>query len=628
MKNIAVFVIFLQLLILGNQTTNGQTFPLLFEIKSSISPNKIYGLSSDGNLYIVSNDKEIIAYKTDDGSLSWNYNFLDKFGTKEFKWQFWNKKNNVIMLGNSDEKNAKIFIDDKTGIELWRKISINKFKDYKFEEVYLACFIDSIKGFPVFEDSKINMLNIRDGKTIWSYDPLFTASDKNFNITVSDMVLNIKRGSSSLNPRFIYLNAVTGQFIDTNIVLKGYPKGIKIKQFEQPVMIQDKKAVLQLRYQDVENSYSGDDREMSLLARDFDTYQILWQADFKTTVIGSVIGSVDQIDMKLINNYFLVISESIHAFDITTGKKLWEIPFVRTESNAFPKKEIYTGVSTFLIDFPFIYVTDIKSDCIKKINITSGTEIWQTKFKNKSEIYPDLQLDNGFLVLQSGGKMPYESELKSSMPIGGFGIAGAIMSIGLSYTRTYLQKVKKFKGVNHGIYILNPDSGNIMWMAQPLSRISNTIIYNKNIYVGDKSTIICWSLEKGQKRFSIDLEQNKLKNIYNLDLDSTAKKLWIHTENGLAVLNLIDDKIIYYVNTDDNKNYFKKGEKFFIVVDSDDMMNIKELIYLDVINGSIMGKMSLKNQFSDPSEFLTPDGGKIVQFNTTNRKLSVYSIKN
>ncbi|MBX7151966.1 PQQ-like beta-propeller repeat protein [bacterium] len=139
----------LMVVLISFETAIAQTLPVIWEQKMSPGATKIKMHSKDDALFIGSGEKFITAFHAADGSIVWSYKFEEKFGIKSFEWQEWNRENGVILLGNSDDNSIKIFIDEKTGNELWRTDKLSEFKKYAFNESFTNCFVNELHAFPI-----------------------------------------------------------------------------------------------------------------------------------------------------------------------------------------------------------------------------------------------------------------------------------------------------------------------------------------------------------------------------------------------------------------------------------------------------------------------------------------------
>lgn len=594
-----------------------QDLPIEWEVKLGQSASKHKHHSIDDSLYIASGSSQIAAYRTSDGTLQWSYKFKDKFGVNSFEWQEWNRENGVILLGNSKDPSDKIFIDEKTGDELWRTDKASEIRKYKLNESFNYCFVDSLSAFPIISGSALQLVNVRDGKVIWENREVLTDNEKELSLSFDGRKLMVRHRSGSDRPQVDYIDALTGKKVDGILMEKPSTKAYRFRVLNTPVSVDGKNARIEVRYPDQDNSTGGDNRDMSIRAVGADDHQIFWSTDYRSTIVGALIGTEDFIDFKTQDDVVLVLTKDVTAFDISTGQKLWQQSMPSSDKRSWPKKALYWDLSSMYTESGVVYLAEIETPSVAKLDLRSGKEIWRHKFKaTLNKTFSDLLLYADLLIVPSGGRFPYQSEVKSSIPLAGLpiaGVAGLVLSAGLSIDRTSVAKKREFQGDDNAIHAFDRNSGEMKWSVA-FDRLTNVVLYDDKLFIGDKKKVVCIEPESGRELFSADFQKSEIGNIYEIAIDSLNRRILVWGNDGIAAIDSKDGQIIYATNTSDNYACMKQGGRWFVVTNADDEMNIKEIAPFDVTSGTLGTKKKVKTPSPDLTDFISLDGQFMFEY--------------
>jgi len=126
----------LLLVLVGTSVAAQVPFPTLWKSSFDVSPDKQKRFNSTATLVFGANEDGACMLRGSDGKSIWSYSFKDKFGVGSFEYQTWNERAGVILfMEDADDASTKVYVDDKTGAELWRSNRIVRFGEYSLDNM-------------------------------------------------------------------------------------------------------------------------------------------------------------------------------------------------------------------------------------------------------------------------------------------------------------------------------------------------------------------------------------------------------------------------------------------------------------------------------------------------------------
>jgi outer membrane protein assembly factor BamB len=639
---------------------DGQEIAPTWETKLPFLPTKLRSHGPSGAVYLASTTKTICALRGSDGTVLWSYGFLERFGVEAFEHQYWNKRQGVLLLANDDRKTGpseKIFIDVLTGEELWRFDKPLEIDDYALAASFDQAHVDDLKAFPVYDGQRLQMTDVRTGQVLWSNES-YSGAGK-IQLYRNGRKIAVVVMPTDGKPRTEYLDALSGRLLDVSAGADGIRR--KIAPFL--VSFRDQPAEIEACYPNKENSPGGSQRLVTVVARHADSKDTLWFVQLETEIVGGISGqnstsfgfgpmfagggplsispgipvgtfdddrdeSVedDQLEFRLFGPYLVIITNRLTVIDTRRGSEIWSTEYKNNQSNVFPKKELFSGMSTVIGDNRHLYLFDLKTQTIKKIAIATGKVVWQTAKLGYSEIVPKMELKNGQLIVQMGGRVTYQSEMKSGGPPGRVFGAGLPFAILVSMNKTRYQFEFRFKGTHHGIQAFDSETGKPLWTA-PLEkrpRIARVAFQGDQLYVATKEHMYILKSADGSIIRQSNSKELGIGDIFDMELDSVSGRVYLHGEKGLAAMSSMDLRKLYATVLDKNVGHMTLDKNFFIWTGKN-FTEHNRLLAFDLESGKHGPSFEFPETVLSTDTYLTSDG--LAVFLRKERRILRYDLK-
>lgn len=378
---------------------------------------------------------------------------------------------------------------------------------------------------------------------------------------------------------------------------------------------------LELEYQvKIAGSAMGKGTKTDLTLKSSGPYS--WSTSFQGKLIralcqnavGSLYGDEwggDYINVMLHGNYAFVVYEGISAFDVTNGKLLWETSFDNADLDfgAIKSTQILGKAGVPVITDDGVYVADLSKGVykIKKLDLKTGSVIWESEKLDKGSVIPDMVVVGGTLVARFGGEIETQTMVMD-------------MNTGNVKSCTVL---KKMTGP-FGIRAFDTKSGKMLWTTfgnkslgdKFKGSISNILVSGSNVVFATNANLFCMDATSGNVVYKTNISKSGVGLTNYIWLRNNA--VIAEGTTGVASLNFADGKYNFGVNTKKHLGSFGTEDAFYIWVGKK-LFEEQDFVRVDLETGAVNGiqKDTRYPQWTpDYEEFLKYDGSKVYRFKT------------
>lgn len=318
----------------------------------------------------------------------------------------------------------------------------------------------------------------------------------------------------------------------------------------------------------------------------------------------------DYIKLAYSRDKIFVIYEGMSVIDIKTGKLLWQTDLDNTDMDFGLFKSTQTPGRAGLpyTDETGVYVADLSKGQynIKKFNIETGSLIWQSEKFDNDDVVPSLQVIDGVLIAQFGGRLRTETYIP--------GVEG----------RPDVCKTEiKFAG-DAGLRAYDINDGKLLWETSKMKAlndkfsgaITNLIKVNQTICVASDKNFYVFDKD-GNVKYSTAIKALKIGKPETMELYAKDVIL-LQGSAGVALISLKDNKVMMSASTGKCFDYQKIGEAFYVWTGKS-QFELSEFVRVDMETGSLLSKAKDMSYpyFSPDGEYVTKlDGSKVMRFKT------------
>ena len=558
-------------------------FPQLWKTEFAFKPEIYNFRNPQGTLFLGVGEKDV-QMLDENGKEIWRTK-SEKYGLKEIELVTWVKAAGVIRLGTKKTKKQpaiSVFIDAKTGNELWRseKITWMGLDRATIDESY----IPEMNAIYVQYDFTMVLIELKTGKEIWTVNTYANLGIKSlecfrpdgmdiYEVVVDEAIrtyYDIKTGE--------LISAITSKYFNKQQSSLG------------SLLVSDEDMHLRLDYKrKLMRGSTGTNTPMVLSAKKFSTGEPLWETKFDANLVTTLATQRDMLKFYVSGGKVFVVYEGISVFDLKTGKILWKSDFNNSEVSVGLKAKQELAIADVpLVDGNDAYIADLTSKVqgIRKVNAATGETIWKTEKYSSSDVIPALHLKNGVLLAQFGGVINIQTYFESDQI-------------------TKRTSKWKFRG-NPDIKAYNPASGQLLWDAKKLGIkmdfISSFLFQENMVYFFTDANFYGVEISSGSIKTKIDLKDAKLGEPLNAFFSADNQVVAL-MEKGFCSLDLKSAAIQYASKVKDVTGYFVKGRKYFLKTGDEQ----EDFVGIDISSGKVSGK------FSGDESDLTEDGRFVIE---------------
>jgi len=556
-----ILVLVVALIATAHSVAQAQTtFKPKWEGSFGIDPSWIQSTSDDGKYVVGTNKKEVSVLDGETGKPMWSGKFLDIAGIKEANVQSFESGANVLFL--VDKKGGKdvlVCIDVKTGKQLWTNA------DYDEVDLGNMIYLPELNGFGITLKKGLAMLDLQTGKEKWTINGfmggvaryMYLADSKEL-LLLNYNVNALKALASGLENQFYCVNGETGT-LKWKATFQG---AVEIKRYAS-------------------GSFSFFD----------------WATVGAQKGIGS---SNVLVDFYVIKDKIFLVMNGLTVYNLKTGAEIWNVHYdVSLNRGMGGSAQLYGAVADPLVTDKYVYVADFSSTSrakvIRKYDIETGKQLWETPVEGRKIIIPNLYEDNGVLVTQIGGYVNKQGSESSS--------SGT----------TYYSKWE-WQGP-FGLKGFDAETGKLLWETEKFDdRITNAVIADGKVYVADASMLNAFDPKTGANAWQVETKPAKTGGSQFLLKD--GGNIVSLGEKGIASFAASNGKMNYGNKTDDvsvsNSGFYDKN--YFLATDDG-------IAGMNLSNGTVKGMYEYTKGF----KYKIIDSGESL-FQLGEKKVVRYSV--
>ncbi|TDO21305.1 outer membrane protein assembly factor BamB family protein [Pedobacter duraquae] len=518
-----------------------------------------------------------------------------------------------IIIG-TDDNSATVL--NTEGKQVWsgdyKKLTTNKTNNSEFQYVirgdksgYLFLFDARSMG-----TDRVAVLDLTSGKELWNseaYQDLLDKKEQEADIeTVKyinelDAFLIAQRGGISM------VEAQTGKQLWTTKTFKGsVGKYIYDKKTNQIVMLNYKPTF----WSGLFSAFKNQIVKINAL-----NGQIIWDTEFRGTIDKKLITREPLLDLTVKGDKLFLWLDGLQAFDLNTGKKLWEVAYENDTEQAKKSilgiggrgsKGVYGALAEPLFTNDAVYLAmfanSSKSKYIEKHDLNTGKLIWTSEKITGAYCLPHMYLTGDKIMVQVGGKVEVQ-EISTRR-----GANGMI---------TTYKIFNDYVNQKNGLLALNESSGQTAWRSDKFDkRITDMVIHeNKTVFAGDGDEFFAYDIASGQQKFAV--KHNDAKVGKATDVIDFGDDVVVISEKGLASYKKADGTRNYATaKLSEIDYYYLVGDNYFLRSQN----GSKNTIYgINMTNGEVKGSVTSKGKGGSPRYGdgidITDDGEYIFAFN-------------
>jgi hypothetical protein len=524
-------IILMLVLVSANFHLFGQaTFKQAWESKFDNEPDYLKYTTTNGEFVVGTTKENVCVLDGVTGKQLWSKTFMELSGVKKAGTQQVLEEAGMMMfISNQNKKDQLFCVDLKTGEKLWNNANYN---DIDLNNVI---YVPDVHSFMVI----------------------------------------LKKG-------LVIIDAKTG-------VEKGSVEGISGVPGRW-VFLPESKQLIMLCYQVNSLKAIGSGLQNHIFCIDLATQSTLWKTTFKGVVeikryasktfsaftwassgVAKGIGSSNVlVDLYTFNNKVVVVYNGLKVFDLGSGKKVWEVEYdVSLSRGLAGSAQLYGAVADPLFTDKHVYVASFeggRDKAMKKYDIETGKQIWETPVDGRKVIIPGLALVNGVLLAQIGGYVNLQGEANGQV-----------------FSKWEWQGPFGLKG-------FDSETGKLLWESEKFDdRITNVLPIGNSLYVADASSLFSVDVKTGKNTFTSAVKEAKTgKPLYLFAYDD---KPVVFAEGGLTSYSKTGVLAYAFKLKDPSLN---NSEQFN---DTYFMANEDAVFVVDLQNGTSRGKYEYMKGF-------------------------------
>ncbi|GEM_PF-5561940 len=466
-------------------------------------PNKpefLRYVTNDGEYVVGTNTANAAVLDGKTGDLLWSSNFEKLLGTKKCDLQYSMDEAGVLFLYRSrGSSNVLHTVDLKTGEELW---STDQFQNLNLNSII---YLPELKSFILVTKNLLHMVEARTGKELWN--------TSKFRGSVAYSKFDAQR------KEVILLNYKTSW----GALLSGFKNQI-----------------------------------MSVNA---ETGEVNWEQEYFGVIHENLHSGRPVFEMMLDEDKIYLMVMGLQVLDRNTGKELWKTTYDLYDQKANFGTPGYTtyynGIAYPLIADDAVYLVYNKlasaKVAVQKLDKATGKELWEYKVEGRNNPVPKLQLVDGKVLLQLGGRIQVVAPQKIGTMV--------------VYTSKY-----KWDG-RYGVVALDAVTGDVVWEFTKLAnRMTNIEVSGDKVFFADAKTLYAANIADGQITQSVDIKALKCGNPFEvLHAGNTILCVGEKGMGGVSTSTLAVDWAVPLAKTGENSrvegsHYLLRGEKLMHVV--------------------------------------------------------------
>ncbi len=415
------------------------------------------------------------------------------------------------------------FFDNKTGKTKWT----GRFKDLtpKLSKVdELIPFWESDVVF-LFDrkmgKDQIAVLDMADGKLLWSTDKYQNVSDENVVYVPEQDGFAI-----SLKEKLIFIKAKTGEEVWATDKFKGVVGQYITTTDNNLVMVNFVPGNLAALFTGFKNQ---------IVKIDLKNGNILWENTYVGRAEKKVISGEFLYELDLVDGKVFLRMNGMQVYDANTGANIYSAAFDFTPDKivgapAGAKKfGIYHAVADPVVVGDDLYVLDMsnkKSQYVKKYDKNSGKLLWTSPEIKEARAIPNMYVVGDKVLLQIGGNVEAQAYIvKRERQADG------------SYETTYEWRIWHPNVKPNGVQAFNTSDGSMAWDSERFRKgITNAVVIGDQFVVCSGKELYSMDIATGAEKFVVPVAKG---GVGNADQIMTYKDtIVVIGDKGVSTFNM------------------------------------------------------------------------------------------
>ncbi|MBL7951084.1 MAG: PQQ-binding-like beta-propeller repeat protein [Flavobacteriales bacterium] len=422
----------------------------------------------------------------------------------------------------ADEREMTVF-DNKTGATKWT----GRFKDLtpklsKVDELIPFWESDAVFLFDrKMGKDQIAVLNLSDGKMLWSTDKYQNLSDENV------VYIPEKDGFAiSLKERLVFVKAKTGEELWSTDKFKGVAGQYVATPDGKLVMVNFVPGNLAALFTGFKNQ---------IVKIDLSNGNILWENSYIGRAERKVITKEFLYDLDVVGDKVFLRMNGMQVYDLNTGANVYTAAFDYTPDKLIgapagaKKFGVYHAVAEPVIVGDDLYVLDMsskKSQYIKKYDRNSGKLLWTSPEIKEARAIPGMYVVGDRVLLQIGGNVEAQAYIyKRERQSDG------------SYVVTEEWRVWHPNVKPCGVQAFNTTDGSMVWDSERFRKgITNAVVVEDQFVVCSGKELYSMDLNTGAEKFVVPVAKG---GVGNADQIMTYKDVIVVVgDKGVSTFNM------------------------------------------------------------------------------------------
>ncbi|CAN5501544.1 hypothetical protein BH10BAC6_BH10BAC6_02580 [soil metagenome] len=597
--------LWLLFVLLGTTATAQVPFPTLWKSSFDVSPDKQKRFNSSATLVFGANEDGACMLRGTDGKPAWSYSFKDKFGVGSFEYETWNEGAGIILfMEDADDASIKVFVDDKTGTELWRTNRLVRYGEYSLDNMLRSNLVSGISAMPVFNGKDVEFVDARTGKVMWTNTEHAAYDDDGFDVqSMTDYSLIMVTSKAGRQ----YIDLKSGHTVESKKI-----GAFRNMAAASNTVIESKELKMRFGLDLGSRGLFSIERSITVTATDITSNEQVWSISFDGKVMEDLMslgiigeGATPNTSMRLVNDKLLVQYEGVTCFDARTGHKLWSTEYQSSDYSGGLKIEQTLHTAAILVSENSMYLVDRDAKKIHKFDIATGTDSWSATSINSDDIVPTFVRQDNIVLAQFGGRLAHQTYFTGSQEY--------------KYNHT-------FSGDSYGVRAYNAANGAIVWDTEKMEdvlkssvgdRMTNLFVHGQHAYFcGDKMLYVL-DVQTGKPKYTVDITSFELGKPWALSISEDGNRLFADCDKGVLGLMTSDGSKVFATNTKKNLGRFANGANSFVWTGDEDV-ELKSFVGLDLTTGAIKGSFESDDAMTASEPPMSKNGEYVVGFDDKN----------
>jgi outer membrane protein assembly factor BamB len=266
---------------------------------------------------------------------------------------------------------------------------------------------------------------------------------------------------------------------------------------------------------------------------------VIWDQTYRGVVERKILTRERLVSLKVEEEQVFLYLNGIQVFDYSNGKPIWAAVYDQTPSDVVKNKKpmgatkfgAYGVVAKPVVVGNDVYVLDLvnkRNQYLKKYELKTGKLLWTSPEIKDARAIPGIYVAGDKVVLQVGGQVELQHEVKKREPDGSTTIERTV-------------EMENVKPLN--IQCFNAETGVQIWESEKMKKgLTNLFLSGENIIVCSGKALYSMDIKSGKENYEIALKEDNI-GLADLIIDFKDQVV-ILGEKGVSTRSKADGKLI------------------------------------------------------------------------------------